>query len=367
MDFTMLTLAPDSLHPAPDESFGSYVWRLATASGTTPRGVLRFGKILNTQNATLPTLLTRTMHVLLSPDQQWAFAHAFRLNPVQVSRLLLHQYAGTVFSAQALDRPRFASLHQALLQEWVQLNEMRYCPACLAETGVWQLPWHLAFTVACTKHAVLLNHLCPTCRQPACGGAVTSYARSTLDRIPQMTVCQNSDPQRDQARCGGELSVAPTHAIARAGPLMGAQETLNALLKGEAAALDAAGYTAPAFFHDLRQLCQLLIAAGQPSGPLGPLPEGVALAFQAHAAARDERQTWLHSHAHRLTSDGLLDRHLRVPAPADPRIVAAVLPLAMTVLLSSSRYGRRTLLHEILLAAPFWTAAAATLHWSAAF
>lgn len=42
----------------------------------------------------------------------------------------------------------------------------RWCPICLAETGVLQGRWTLKLTCACTTHAVWLEEVCPSCHSP---------------------------------------------------------------------------------------------------------------------------------------------------------------------------------------------------------
>jgi len=54
-------------------------------------------------------------------------------------------------------------VNRAAARDWFFIAGSRYCPACLEETGVWQLAWHLPTSVACTRHGVLLADRCPSC------------------------------------------------------------------------------------------------------------------------------------------------------------------------------------------------------------
>ena len=41
----------------------------------------------------------------------------------------------------------------------------RFCPACLEEFNVWQVPWELALVVACPRHNLVLVEHCSKCQQ----------------------------------------------------------------------------------------------------------------------------------------------------------------------------------------------------------
>ncbi len=65
---------------------------------------------------------------------------------------------------------------RALASPWVFTSATRYCPQCLAgdgsriqqqHGGAWQKAWRLPVVFACPAHRQLLEHLCPSCRQPA--------------------------------------------------------------------------------------------------------------------------------------------------------------------------------------------------------
>ena len=77
----------------------------------------------------------------------------------------------------------------------------RFCPACLAESGRWQLAWRLNWTVACQQHSLMLHDRCPRCgtvpRTSIAGGRAA---------VPQGTCTY---VQSGRTRCGSDLSTAP--------------------------------------------------------------------------------------------------------------------------------------------------------------
>ena len=69
---------------------------------------------------------------------------------------------------------------RSLASPWVFTSATRYCPQCLAgdgsyiqqqHGGAWQKAWRLPVVFACPAHRRLLEHLCPSCRQPAMSAA----------------------------------------------------------------------------------------------------------------------------------------------------------------------------------------------------
>ena len=72
---------------------------------------------------------------------------------------------------------------RSLASPWVFTSATRYCPQCLAgdgspiqqqHGGAWQKQWRLPVVFACPAHRRLLEHLCPSCRQPAMSAAPRS-------------------------------------------------------------------------------------------------------------------------------------------------------------------------------------------------
>jgi len=44
-------------------------------------------------------------------------------------------------------------------------TQLRYCPLCLKEENYWRIGWQLKMSVACTRHQIWLQDLCPHCHK----------------------------------------------------------------------------------------------------------------------------------------------------------------------------------------------------------
>ena len=168
---------------------------------------------------------------------------------------------------------------RSLASPWVFTSATRYCPQCLAgdgsyiqqqHGGAWQKAWRLPVVFACPAHRRLLEHLCPSCRQPAMSaapGAPAWLIPRARDGGLHPAQCRAAlQPQaagRHARPCGARLD-----APARAGEdspapddLLALQDRLLQLLRpGEPAAVMSVGQPAtPAqYFADLRLVCSLI-------------------------------------------------------------------------------------------------------------
>lgn len=81
----------------------------------------------------------------------------------------------------------------------------RFCPRCLDETGGrWRLWWRLNWSVACTRHRLLLVERCPACASP-------QRTRVPGGKTPvDPATCTQSDKAR--GRCGADLTLARASA-----------------------------------------------------------------------------------------------------------------------------------------------------------
>ncbi len=81
----------------------------------------------------------------------------------------------------------------------------RFCPACLADSDRWPLAWRSNWTVACSRHGLLLHDYCPGCRNPP---------RTTIagGRTPVPSATCIFQSQAGAERCGTELATVPTVA-----------------------------------------------------------------------------------------------------------------------------------------------------------
>ena len=214
----------------------------------------------------------------------------------------------------------------------------RYCPQCLAgdgspiqqqHGGAWQKAWRLPVVFACQAHRQLLEHLCPSCRQPAMSagpGAPALLIPRAGDGGLHPAQCRAALRPQDAGRharpCGARLD-----APARAGEdspvsddLLALQGRLLQLLdpEGPAAAVSVGQPATPAqYFADLRLVCSLINGAWPHSRNLIAGP-GMAESLGQHIAS---------------TGGAAIRRHTLCDAPPlDARPGAALITAAARIL-----------------------------------
>lgn len=127
----------------------------------------------------------------------------------------------------------------------------RWCPECLRERrGAWRLAWFLPVSVACVKHAVLLNDRCPECdRIPHSGENRLSVVPASPTQCLHVTPRQSeSEPAtRIKPRCNADLTAASATFLGPEHPYVAAQRAMNQILIGLAneGMVQACGLTVP--------------------------------------------------------------------------------------------------------------------------
>ena len=169
-----LSPLPRSLDPLPDESLPGYLLRLAHRLGLAPARVMQ----LTGLTAGRPPA-RRTLMLHLDEAPAGAFARATRLTAAETSQLCMSSMSAQYpWAAPQLTADKWGP--RALASPWVFASATRYCPQCLAgdgsdiqqqHGGAWQKAWRLPVVFACPAHRRLLEHLCPSCQQPAMSGA----------------------------------------------------------------------------------------------------------------------------------------------------------------------------------------------------
>ena len=210
-----------------------------------------------------------------------AFCRITRLTAAEASQLSMSSMSGRYpWAAPQATADQWGP--RALASPWVFTSATRYCPQCLAgdgspiqlqHGGAWQKAWRLPVVFACPVHRRLLEHVCPSCRQPALsagpgapalliphasdGGLRPAQCRAALrpqdaGRHARPCGARLDDPARD-----GEDSPAPDDLLAL-------QDRLLELLhpEGPSAAVSVGHPATPAqYFADLRLACSLLNGA----------------------------------------------------------------------------------------------------------
>jgi TniQ len=273
-----LSPLPRSLDPLPPESLPGYLLRLAHRLGLTPARIMDLTGLTASRDGRQPARRNQMLHLDEAPAG--ALAHVARLTAAEVAGLCMSSMSGRYpWAAPRVTADQWGP--PSLASPWLFTSATRYCPQCLAgdgspvqqqHGGAWQKAWRLPVVFACPVHRLLLEHLCPSCRQPAMSaapGAPAWLVPRAFDRGLHPAQCRAALPRaagRHARPCGarleapaqaGEDSRAPDDLLALQGRL------LQLLDPGKPAAVMSVGRPAtPArYFADLRLVCSLLNGA----------------------------------------------------------------------------------------------------------
>lgn len=190
------------------ESLPGWLRRLARRYGITP------GAVLDEIGATS----RRQVH----PD----LPALIRADPAGFTRVGLHPSVQAARASsrgatlEQLDGHYWADVRYRRTPRWARAS--RYCPACLADTGVWTDTWQHPYHLACTIHGLLLEVACPRCQ----ARPLAKPTWLTHDGSP--AACHDfinaTSSTRYRRRCNTDLTLTPT---SQAHPdLLAAQEWL---------------------------------------------------------------------------------------------------------------------------------------------
>jgi len=181
------------LPPLPDESMDSWLETLARrCSMSLPALISAFGLPRIDRTHRLVTRLTE--HDLRQVERRLA------LPPGRLDQAVV---PGDLFGQRA---PR-----------------CRFCPECLTETqGRWKLRWWLPWTLACSRHQVLLHIVCPSC------GIPPRHRVPGQVHLHRPTRCLNRAARTSRV-CGADLTFAPSLTLFPYHSLIGVQPQLDAI------------------------------------------------------------------------------------------------------------------------------------------
>ena len=141
----------------------------------------------------------------------------------------------------------------------------RWCPECLRERGgAWRLSWFLPVSVACVKHAVLLNDRCAVCdRIPHSGENRLSVVPASPTKCLHVSPAKNATAPRTRItpRCDADLTLAASTYLGPDHPYVAAQRVMNEVLVrlADDGMVQACGLTVPV--HDvLSSMIQIINA-----------------------------------------------------------------------------------------------------------
>ncbi|WP_405481255.1 TniQ family protein [Streptomyces anulatus] len=159
--------------PLPRESLLSWLTHLA-AEYDVPRnqiaeacGIVRTGKALRVTDSGPGSV----MHGFGDADLI-RMEQATGLSRDKTQAMTWQRFTGTVINPQLANDAR-GNRFRVMKANWVDPRELRFCPACIEETGGrWPLEWSTPWTFACQRHNCYLLAECPACRTPLRAGTV---------------------------------------------------------------------------------------------------------------------------------------------------------------------------------------------------
>jgi TniQ len=278
-DSRQLPLAPlpRSLDPLPDESLPGYLLRLAHRLGLAPARVMQLTGLAGDGLQTA----RRSLMMHLDEARAGAFSRTTRLAATEVPQLCISSMSGQYpWAEPQATADQWGS--RALADRWVFTSATRYCPQCLAgdgsyvqqqHGGAWQKAWRLPVVFACPAHRRLLEHLCPSCRQPALSAGpgapallIPRAGDGGLHPAQCRAVLRPQDAGRHARPCGARLDTPerPGEDSLAPGDLLAIQDRLLRLLRAEgpATAMSVGQPATPSqYFADIRLVSSLLNGA----------------------------------------------------------------------------------------------------------
>jgi TniQ len=297
-----LSPLPRSLDPLPDEALPGYLLRLAHRLGLAPARIMQLTGLTAGRDGHQPARRSLMLH--LDEAQAGAFARVTRLTATETAGLCMASMSGRYpWTAPRITADQWGP--RSLASPWVFTSATRYCPQCLAgdgspiqqqHGGAWQKTWRLPVVFACPAHRRLLEHLCPSCCQPAMSAAPRAPAwliPRAFDAGLHPAQCRAAPRPQDAGRharpCGARLDAPAQAAEGSPAPddLLALQDRLLQLLRpGEPAAVMSVGQlaTTAQYFADLRLTCSLINGAWPHSRNLITGP-GMAECLGRHIAS----------------------------------------------------------------------------------
>jgi hypothetical protein len=203
---------PIRLPPVPGEALDSWLGALMRRSSISLRDLLiAAGSPFPTRTDHTPDYTT-----YLTPEEAERLAHITGTDTRLLHAMTLRRYDGY---ALALHDTRRVVRRVRL---WGRGIGSRYCPRCLVEgAGRWPLRWRLTWSIACTRHQVLLAHTCPVC------GRWPHRRPSNSHQVRQHECLARA---RDGRTCRTDLTQSEVIPLPPDSPVLDAQEWINGLL-----------------------------------------------------------------------------------------------------------------------------------------
>ncbi len=273
----MTAALPVSVTPRPGESIESWLEHLADANGLTTAQLLNATSRGRAGN--------RYLTLAPSPETITRLAALARVDEQDVYAATLAVFDGTALDLTGLDPDDRHSYRQVAARGWTPAHGTQICPACLADTGVWQSAWRLLIVTTCTRHESLLVARCPSCRRP-----FRDQRHSHLRRVGAAPVCGNPLGAGPTKQCQHDLTTIPTTDADK--DVLALQNRVDAALAGHQ--VDVLGQSAKpaAYLADMRHLTTLLLHLAAQPAATQLAPWVTDLAGEAEARSRRRGPRW---------------------------------------------------------------------------
>ncbi|NUP48496.1 MAG: LysR family transcriptional regulator [Catenulispora sp.] len=255
----MIRTLPIRVAPRPGEALDSWLDALAARSGAMLHDIVIAAGLPRSRGTGrfAPDFTT-----CLQDHEAQQLATATGVPVEQLHAMTLRRYSGHALVLAPGQRV------VSRMSLWGRGTGSRYCPRCLAEQhGRWPLRWRLTWSMACTRHQVLLAHACPSCgKEPRSSGIL--YRQAVGHRCPTRI----AGSKESMVQCRTDLTGTVVVALADDSPILQAQQWIDDLL-----ALiedDRAGEHRPhEVFKDLTVLAARLLMRARPGDFLDCGPE----------------------------------------------------------------------------------------------
>lgn len=323
---------PTRQAPVPGEAFASFVHRLAAHYDVSLLTMLEHvGLVTLGGTVTIPNF-----GVYLDDRSVDSFCRATRLSQEVIRSTLLSHYNGLAIDLSQFNPNDRRSLRAIAMTQWAYFWGSHFCPACLADDeGAWRLVWKLPWSFACVRHNSLLVDTCPSCGLRAGNGRSDhSLTPVFMSQVPLAGCCGHARPQvpvakgRAAVRCDFRLFNARSVDLSGAPRVLNSQQRINTMLACAGATDAGRKAEIRTYFAELRSLAALTLFCGKVDD-LGELPTELQAAFSSHASERD---SLIEARRHLLDRRKGARTRVFVGAPQSAGVMAALLPLAISVL-----------------------------------
>lgn len=186
---------PATVPPRAGQALDSYLETVADTNDLTTADLLRL--VTDPDGASTRFLTLQPSSLLLARLADLTDTSPDQLKAMTLAGLPHHEpWDLTGFDPDA--RHAFTSIGN---RGWLRTHGSQLCPACLDDTGAWQLAWRLQTTTCCTRHHTYLATHCPTCRRP-----FRDQRSTPLRPVGAALTCGNARRHGRDARCRRDLT-----------------------------------------------------------------------------------------------------------------------------------------------------------------